>query len=340
MQSSLLVAWLHVERYSRFYDLYNFDTHSSCECLFAVDRVLVYQVPGRRNRTWMTCPFMLMYGARCKTLDGMKKKAKPSGLLTPNRLILSQSLEVYDKANYITPVRENLQASVIQNFAAASVYHHETTGKPATPSTQLFQLSCAHLGSVGDTAIFPRVPTLLEVAKQYLEAPVPTAGRCLFPKFPHSTNEHSRELRNISSPFGPVVPNNGKKDNDVCEVNRVPPQSLKGLSPPPSSTIDAVFGGEVPIFATKRRYKSRWDHIVVDSYDSFHQALCHAPGLGPNAQVQRTQTSNTTVNSFRVYHFWCRMATDCLFGARLFYPIENTVLDDDKPAHCDVDTVR
>jgi hypothetical protein len=129
---------------------------------------------------------------RCKKTDGMKKKAKPSGLLTPNRLILlRQSLEVYDNANYPTPVKENLQASVIQNFAAASVDHHKTTGKPATPSTQLFQLSCAHLGSVGDTAIFPRVPTLLEVAKKYLEAPLPTAGRCLFPKLPHSTKAQS-----------------------------------------------------------------------------------------------------------------------------------------------------
>jgi hypothetical protein len=257
-------------------------------------------------------------------MDQNRKKKAKSGAVTPNRDSLRQSLSLYEDADFPTPLRQNMQATVVQNFASASVEHHQNIGSAPSPQTQLFQLSCAHLSSVGESAIVDRLPTLLHVTKQYLDGP--TKKNSKIGEQPEKGITAKKQLFPFASQTKEPVTQESFGQTSILERKK-----SQGQLFPKAATFTVarehepgeIFGGEVPVFSKIRERKSKWDDTVTESYASFHKALCYAPGLGPNALLERTQPSHHSFNSFRVYHLVCRMDSDCKFCARLFYPIEN-----------------
>lgn len=235
--------------------------------------------------------------------DKANKKAKGCGEICPTRESLHQVLQALDASGYPTPTRESVQTASIQNFLSDSISYHQQTGTVPTPQTQLFHLAASQLSEVGSKSIVDRQSTLFEVTKQYLHA---SSKSLSTPKVLFCTQEMQQKLDNALAPSQPtsvpVVPNH--------------------------STFGLVFGGEKPQYGKKRIKESLYDDVPVEEYGSLAQALCNAPGLGPNAKRSHIKPSHKSTNGFRAIHFHCKYESTCKFRSRIFYPVPASTIDD------------
>jgi hypothetical protein len=84
--------------------------------------------------------------------------------------------------------------------------------------------------------------------------------------------------------------------------------------------VNAIFGGDVPNYNEKRQKQNMYDECLIKEWFSETLAICSAPGLGPNGNVQYTDTSS---NGFFVRYYKCKHEKNCQFRCRLFYPIDH-----------------
>jgi hypothetical protein len=230
-------------------------------------------------------------------MDPKKKKAKATPV---SRDELRATFVTLDQTSCDTPLRDNMKALATQNFATASILHHQEFGIATTPSTQLLHYAVTMIRDAGTDSVVDRKTTILDVARQYLKKDSPTGstevarGKILFPQETGHTPSESSFMR------------------------------IGNLTSHPSS-INSIFGGSQPIFATKRQINTNWAFIEPEEHGSYAKAMCKIEAFGANVKVSNTQESE---NGFKVYSYRCRHSDKCEFRSRIFFPSEAIEYDE------------
>jgi hypothetical protein len=99
-------------------------------------------------------------------MDPKKKKAKATPV---SRDELRATFVTLDQTSCDTPLRDNMKALATQNFATASILHHQEFGIATTPSTQLLHYAVTMIRDAGTDSVVDRKTTILDVARQYLK---------------------------------------------------------------------------------------------------------------------------------------------------------------------------